>query len=95
VAKASKDLQPGDITELRHFHEEELSAEDLVEQKTLTILPEEAEEDVPAPVDLLTIPNLQKALKMCEESTNFLQNLHAYYMPGSLMRRNIYCSGAI
>jgi hypothetical protein len=44
VAKALKNLQPDDITELRHFHEEELSAEDLVEQETLTILPGEAEE---------------------------------------------------
>jgi hypothetical protein len=64
VAKALKDLQPESIRQIRHFHEEEPAAEDLVQKDTPTILLEEVEEDEPAPVDLLTSPKLQKTLKM-------------------------------
>ena len=52
-----------------------LSAEDLVQKDTSTILLEEAEEDGPAPVDLLTIPKLQKTLKMCDKSRTFMPTI--------------------
>lgn len=42
VAKSLKDLQVEDIRQIRHSHEQKLSAEDLVQQDTSTILPEEA-----------------------------------------------------
>jgi hypothetical protein len=46
-----------------------------VQKDTSTILLEEAEEDEPAPVDLLTIPKLQKTLKMCDESRTFMPTI--------------------
>lgn len=45
-----------------------MSADDLVGQKAINNLPKGGEEDEPALVDLLTIPNIQKTLKMFEYS---------------------------
>jgi hypothetical protein len=51
----------------------------------VNILLEENEEDEPAPmVDLLTIRNLQKTLKVFEDSFVFLQNLDTNYEHRSL-----------
>jgi hypothetical protein len=68
-----------------------MSAGDLVQKDTTIILLEEAEEDEPAPVDLLTISTLQKTLNMCDDSRTFMSAL-SHGLP---TRRNIYCSGSV
>jgi len=46
------------VVELINPHREVLSAENLVQQEQLNTLLEDYEEDMPVPVDLLTIPSL-------------------------------------
>jgi hypothetical protein len=43
-----------------------------------------------APFELLTVPNLQRVLKMLEESIVPQQNLHTNCEHESLIRRDIY-----
>jgi hypothetical protein len=52
-----------------------MSADDLVGQKAINTLPKRCEEDEPALVDLLTMPNIQKALKMFKDSITFCRML--------------------
>jgi hypothetical protein len=53
------------------------------------------EEDEHAPVDLLTVTNLQKALKVCEDSVSFLQNFGADCDHGFLVRGNVFSAPAL
>jgi hypothetical protein len=48
-----------------------MSAEDLVEQMTTNTLPKKGKEDKPAPTHLLTICNMQKAVKMLVDTVTF------------------------
>lgn len=71
-SESFEDLQPNDTMQLINFYEGELSLEYLVEQETMKTLLEVGEEDEHAPMDLLTVSNLQKALKVCEDNVTFL-----------------------
>jgi hypothetical protein len=71
-------------------HEEELSAEDLVEHEEMKTLSEEDEEGAHALVHLLTVRNLQKALQRVDDSIAFLQNHDRNRGCVSLIKRNAY-----
>jgi hypothetical protein len=87
-------LQTEDTMQLINIYEGELSLEDLVEQETMNMLLEVDEEEEHAPMDLLTVTNVQKALKVCADSVTVLQNLCAEHDNGFLVSGNVFSAPA-